>query len=687
LFRPNLRSEGAETHQTESSLMRSPATSLRNGTKRITDGVIIVDHQWHLKYANQAAAQVLKHPSPAEWTGHVFQEEFTGAERKEIVKAGSRAIRDGTPVAVLSFSARKNCALEYRLYPSCDDLVIVIAEIPQPPPARSNIDDSEHMALSLADRGFTILAKLDWEGRFTEANQRYITELGLYGHTLIGRSIYEVFPGYDATWTEILERSHAGFQTETAPQQYQHPDGSTQWIKWYAFPRHEPDGSRKGCLVIAEIVTERINNIIQLKKLAKDLTTLNAASQKLHKLLTPEQLSQEIIEVLESFLDYSYSAVLLIDEVDGETLVPFALSTQKQGKKFIQKDKRYIRSKGPRVGVGITGWVAQHGQSLRVGNVQEDPRYFSMRTDIHSELCVPLFLNDRVAGVVNVETTKENAYSEDDQLILETIAAQISVSIQNALFYERLQQAFIERENMQNLFVQSEKVAALGRLSASIAHEINNPLQSIKGFLSLFRQEVNARADKEKIERYSDIMEEEIDRIARLIRNMRDFYRREATDTEFADVNTLLDTVLTLTAKQFANYGIEVVTFLAKPLPLVAANADHIKQLFMNLVLNAIDAMNTGGSLLVATSIVKSDPNGQGSMVEIKFTDTGPGMSKDVLDHMFESFFTTKQHGSGLGLYISRDIVKSYGGTLSVFSVVDNGSTFTVHLPAYSKEV
>ena len=94
--------------------MPDPATSLNNETKRITDGVIIVDHQWRVKYASQTATQVLKHTSPAEWIGQDFQLVFTGTEGKDIIEAGSRAMHDETPVTVLSFSVRKDCPLEYR---------------------------------------------------------------------------------------------------------------------------------------------------------------------------------------------------------------------------------------------------------------------------------------------------------------------------------------------------------------------------------------------------------------------------------------------------------------------------------------------------------------------------------------------------------------------------------------------
>lgn len=416
------------------------------------------------------------------------------------------------------------------------------------------------------------------------------------------------------------------------------------------------------------------------------LIALNAAAQKLQQQFSPEQLAQEIIEILDSSLGYTNSAVLLIDERDGETMLPFALSTQSQGAEFLRKDKQFVTSKKPRVGVGITGWVAQHGKSLRVGNVLEDPRYFSMRVDIRSELCVPICSNDRVIGVINVESTKENAYSYDDQLVLETVAAQISVSIQRAQFFEKLRQEFADHEQMRAMFAQSVKNPALGRLTATLAHEINNPLQSIKGFLSLYHQEVMEGQSQEKLEQYFKIVNDELARITRLIRNMRDFYRPAAKGFLQVDINALIQNVLELTEEQFRDHGIDVIPSLAKSLPPVTANADQIKQLVLNLVLNAIDAMDAGGSFFVSTSVVKPNADRILPMLAIKMTDTGHGMSQYVLDHLFDPFFTTKENGTGLGMYICQEIVELHGGKIMVSSKINGGTTFRVLLPVYRKE-
>ncbi len=169
-----------------------------------------------------------------------------------------------------------------------------------------------------------------------------------------------------------------------------------------------------------------------------ELTAVYRASQRLQQLLTPATLAQEIIGVLEEVLAYEYGSVLLIDGETGR-LIPFAVSDQGQGPDFVAMDKVVIASHGFRLGKGITGWVAEHGQSVRVGDVLHDARYQAVREGIQSELCVPLRIGDQLLGVVNVETTRANAYTEVDQRVLETVAAQMAVALQNARLYEQVQ--------------------------------------------------------------------------------------------------------------------------------------------------------------------------------------------------------------------------------------------------------
>lgn len=167
----------------------------------------------------------------------------------------------------------------------------------------------------------------------------------------------------------------------------------------------------------------------------KELQVIFETSKRLQSIQTPDVLSQDIIKIMEDILNYDFGAVLLINE-ETQELVPFALSDQGKGPDFIEEDKKYIASKGVFVGKGITGTVAQTGKSILIDDVRKDPRYFSMRDYIRSELCVPIIIDEKIIGVVNTETSKINAYSETDQIVLEIVASQIGTAIVNARLYE-----------------------------------------------------------------------------------------------------------------------------------------------------------------------------------------------------------------------------------------------------------
>ena len=191
----------------------------------------------------------------------------------------------------------------------------------------------------------------------------------------------------------------------------------------------------KYILGVIRDITERKRAEEEIRHYMNQLTALNKAALELQRLHSPQILAKEIIKSLEMILDYTYSAVLLIEETTSR-LVPFALSAQKQGESFVKQDKRYIESAEIHVGEGITGWVAQTGRSVCLGDVRQDKRYLGIRDDIRSELCVPLKAGEQVIGVINIESVQLDAYAESDERVLETVAAQVSIAIQNARLLE-----------------------------------------------------------------------------------------------------------------------------------------------------------------------------------------------------------------------------------------------------------
>jgi PAS domain S-box-containing protein len=236
-----------------------------------------------------------------------------------------------------------------------------------------------------------------------------------------------------------------------------------------------------------------------------------------------------------------------------------------------------------------------------------------------------------------------------------------------------------ERVSLQTQLVRAEKLAAIGQLAASIAHEVGNPLQAIQGFLSLFLEQCDPATPNR---RFLELAEEEIERIVQVLARLRDLYRPRADVIAPVNLNDLIENVLLLTGKQMERHQVRVVRELNPHLPPVMCVSDQIKQVLLNLVLNAIDAMKDGGSLKVQTRAKRE--RGEVDAVEIIVADTGVGIAPEQLPHLFDGLHTTKERGMGLGLYTSKAIIERHMGRISVRSSPGEGTAFVLSLPIES---
>lgn len=238
----------------------------------------------------------------------------------------------------------------------------------------------------------------------------------------------------------------------------------------------------------------------------------------------------------------------------------------------------------------------------------------------------------------------------------------------------------LERTQLEKQLFESEKLAATGRLAASIAHEINNPLEAIKN--SLYLLSTKFQGDPED-QRFLEIANRETERVSGIIQQMLGFYRPSLALAPVG-VSAIIEDILSLMEKQLQRQRITVVKDLAAGLPMVMGHGDQLKQVFLNMVLNNQDAMPRGGTLTIRSFLADDDEDvleGR-KMVNIEFSDTGTGIAPEILPHIFEPFFTTKaEKGTGLGLWVSFGIIQSHNGHISVKSRPDKGVTFTISLP------
>jgi signal transduction histidine kinase len=241
-----------------------------------------------------------------------------------------------------------------------------------------------------------------------------------------------------------------------------------------------------------------------------------------------------------------------------------------------------------------------------------------------------------------------------------------------------LESALDQLRRAQEELVKSEKLAAAGKLTAQLSHEINNPIHNIRSCLETALKKM---PEEFAGRQFVQLAHGEILRIGKLVRQMLDFYRFGKTELQAIDLNQALVEVLDSSQRRFEERKIAVARRLAAGLPAVRASRDQMKQVFLNLFLNAVEAMPSGGKLTVQTW------KGNG-FAQIAIGDTGCGIAPENLPKIFDTFFTTKRavHGVGLGLSVCYNIVHQHGGTLAVESAVGKGSTFTVRLPLAEKE-
>ncbi len=243
---------------------------------------------------------------------------------------------------------------------------------------------------------------------------------------------------------------------------------------------------------------------------------------------------------------------------------------------------------------------------------------------------------------------------------------------------DQMADAILHREEqlkaaMSRQITRSEQLASVGRLAAGVAHEINNPLTGILTFAHILREKPNMdEQDRQDL----DLIIRETTRAAEIVRGLLDFARERPPDKHPLQINDVLRRTLRLLSNQRAFSNIMIVEDLQEGLPLIDGDPNQLQQVFLNLALNACEAMPQGGTLLISSSADKEK-------VVVKVTDTGCGIPPEHLDRIFEPFFTTKPvgKGTGLGLSVSYGIVQQHGGNIEVESKVGFGSTFTVLLP------
>ena len=408
----------------------------------------------------------------------------------------------------------------------------------------------------------------------------------------------------------------------------------------------------------------------EAQRRARELALINQATHAVNSTLNLDVVLQTIMVQAIEVLQGEAGSVLLLEESDGDLV--FAATAGPSGEK--------LRGTRVPVAASLAGQAVREGRSLIVGNAQHDDRLYRRVDGItglttQNLLATPLQVRDRIIGVLEVINKRAGQFTLTDLALLEALAVPAATAIENARLYEAALRHAEEIQRSQAQLIRSEKLAATGRLSVSLAHEINNPLQAIQNLLYIM---LDYQVSDAKQREFLEMAREETSRLIALVQQTLEFYRPAQAQAGPMDLNATVERVLALARKKLAHSDVEVDLQLAPDLPPVNGMPDQIAQVFLNLIVNAAEAMSDGGRLCIESRA----SNGH---VEMVFADTGPGIAPEDLTHIFEPFYTTKDSGTGLGLAVSYSIVESHQGTLSVDSVPGHGATFTVRLPAVPK--
>lgn len=440
------------------------------------------------------------------------------------------------------------------------------------------------------------------------------------------------------------------------------------------------------------VITSHLAGLVEYSRLreeaegrARNLGLIHEVVQEVVGLTDKNEIAQSTADLLTQYFSYELATVLLLDESQNPAIRAFGGRSASNAERNFGKSEKSVLD-------GVLGRTLQTGRSALVNDT-------SAGTDVHpisgsaagSLMCVALRDGDQTLGVVSVERRDKNTFTQNDLLDLESLTGILASVVASADQHQRLQESIRQlraaqeelnnrieaQRSAESRLIQAAKLAAVGEMASGVAHELNNPLTTVTGFVELILEELPAdaatRADLELILR-------EARRARDVVRRLLDFARQTESTRTRADLNEVLEDVIELTRHLMKTSGVLFMQDLAPGLPWVSIDRNQMKQVFLNLFHNALQAMPTGGELKLQTR--KAIRDGR-AWVIASVRDSGQGISLEHRERVFEPFFTTKsdQGGTGLGLSVTYGIVTDHGGRIEVESQPGDGSIFTVWLP------
>jgi len=398
-------------------------------------------------------------------------------------------------------------------------------------------------------------------------------------------------------------------------------------------------------------------NNLDIRSSIDELVAMQQLSNTISTAVEPERIVSTLIELSQQVLPIIEANVFLFDASE-KRLLPL---TSHGSDRLIGEAQQHLES-------GIVDWVFSEKKTVII------PDLANMIGDGAPQnfVIVPLALRSKDVGIYLIHTQKpQQEFSSQDMQLLTVLANQAAAGVENWRSHYQLDKANQELKASQAQMMQAGKLVALGELAASIVHEIKNPIQILMMHLDMAMR-------GKPVPNWLDMFNQQVRRLAEITKRLMTFSRKVSDDFQIepVSVNKAIEDVVEIVRHDFQNNKVSISTQFATSLPTIPGNANYLQQVFLNLLINARDAMPEGGKVVVSTE-------SKGFNVLIHVADTGTGIPKEVLDKIFAPFFTTKEagKGTGLGLSICSKIISQHRGEIKVESILDAGTTFSVSLP------
>jgi signal transduction histidine kinase len=379
------------------------------------------------------------------------------------------------------------------------------------------------------------------------------------------------------------------------------------------------------------------------------------------------------VDLLQKNFGFYYIQLYLVDLVNGDLVLK--AGSGEVGKKLLQEEFRLSP------GTGIIGHVVETGVPFFTNNVNDVVFFLRnpLLPDTQCELAVPIKIGHDVFGILDVQENPPKQFTQSDLQLVQAVGDQLAVALHKANLYTDLQVAMRQEQEIRSQLIQSERLALVGRLLASVSHELNNPLQAIQNALFLLKEESTL---SEQGRQDLDIVLSEAERMAALIERLRSAYRPiRGKDFQSIQLNNLIEDVYALIGTHMRHKDI-AFEFIPEPdLQPVSGISDQLRQVVLNLFLHAAEAMRPGGRLTVESRNLFEQ-----NEVLFSVKDTGPGIEPEILPRIFDAFITSKHTGTGLGLTITHDILQQHHGRITAENDPQGGAKFCVWLPMSERE-